>query len=61
MRILILVLTFLAAGACILAAACAVALRLPPRAIRAVLPVAARLLESARQQAKRLYGTGVRL
>ena len=59
MRLVILVLTFLAAGACILAAAaCAVALRLPPRATQAVLRVAARLLDSATRRARALFGTG---
>ena len=58
MRLVILVLTFLAAGACILAAACAVALRLPPRATRPLLRVAGRLMDSATRRARALFGTG---
>lgn len=58
MKLVILVLTFLAAGACILAAACMQALRLPPRATQAVLRLASRLVEAATVRARAMYGTG---
>lgn len=51
-------LTFLAAGACILAGAGMVAVRLPPRLTRAVLRLAPRLLDSSVRQARALFGTG---
>ena len=58
MKIVLLVLTFLAAGVCILAAACMVAVRLPRQATQRVLRLAARLLDSATKQARNRFGTG---
>lgn len=58
MRLLMLVLTFLGAGVCILAAACMVALRLPPRATQGVLRLAARLVDSATRRARARFGSG---
>lgn len=58
MKLVTMVLTFLAAGACILAAACMVVVRLPAPATQRVLRLAARLLDSATRQARQRFGTG---
>lgn len=51
-------LTFWVAGACILAAACMVALRLPQGPTRRVLALAGHLTLSATNQARAVYGYG---
>ena len=53
--------TFMGAGACILIGASMVLLRIAPSSTKRVTLRAAKLLDSAVQQAKHLYGTGVRL
>lgn len=53
--------TFIGAGACILLGASMVLLRIVPGSTKRVTLRAAKLLESAVQQAKDLYGTGVKM
>lgn len=53
--------TFIGAGASILLGALMVLLRIAPGSTKRVTLRAAKLLESAVQQAKDLYGTGVKM
>lgn len=58
LKVLKVWLTFWVAGACILAAACMLALRLPQRPTQRLLALGGRLTLSATTQARAIYGYG---